>query len=262
MIEPYVPTGRPRARRRGCLLKGCLTIFIVVMLMGVIIGGAGTYIYYGIAPFLTQDAVSVRIYPATDAQYQEVLARILPFNEAVAAGTRATLDLSAEDLDILIARDPAWADLRAKLYMALDHDDDLMADVSTPTDESDNNQVQLFFNGRLVLGASIAGGEFTAVMRRIETLSGKPLPALLARFITSPGFAQSFDEAINVRIKDNPRVAGYLAKLRTATIEHHRIHVISAGQPVPAPQPSPPAAATPSPGVSPPGPVAPLAGPA
>jgi hypothetical protein len=248
MNEDDIPASRPRARKRGCVLKGCLVLFIVVMLMGVIMGTVGTYLYYGFAPFLTPEPAPIRIYPATDAQYQAVLAKVRPFSQAIEAGVEAPLELTADDLDILIARDPAWADLRGKLYLAIVNNE-LVADVSTRADEEDNSQVQLFFNGRFFLRASIAGGEFTAVMRRLETLSGKPLPSLLARCVASPGFAQSWDESINRRIKDNSYLARYLSRLRTATIEHSRILVISAGTPAPAP--TPPPAATPAPAASP-----------
>jgi hypothetical protein len=235
MNEDYVPPSRPRARKRGCVLKGCLVLFIVVMLMGVILGSVLLYIYHGFAPFLSQEPAHVRIYPATDAQYQAVLAKVRPFNQAIAAGAEAPLELTADDLDILIARDPAWADLRGKLYIAITNNE-LVADVTTRADDEDNSQVQLFFNGRFFLGASIAGGEFTAVIQRLETLSGQPLPSLLARCVASPGFAQAWDESINRRIKDNADLARYLSRLRTATIEHNRILVISAGAPAPAPE--------------------------
>ena len=238
MIEDpvAVPPYRPRARKRGCVLKGCLTLFIVMMLMGMIIGGIGTYVYYGFAPFLSQTPALIRVYPATDAQYQAVLAKVEPFNQAIAAGTQASLDVTADDLDILIARDPAWDDLRGKVYLGIANNE-LLADVSTSADESEHGQVQLFFNGRFTLGASVAGGEFTAVLHRIETLSGHPLPALLARCVTSSDFAVNFDDSINRRIQENTALAGYLTKLRTATIENNRIHVTSIGKPAPAPVP-------------------------
>jgi hypothetical protein len=246
MNEDPIPTSPPRARKRGCVLRGCLVIFIVVMLMGVIIGGAGTYIYYGFAPFLKQEPAPIRIYPATDAEYQAVLAKVAPFSRALEAGIEAPLEITAQELDILIARDPAWAELRGKLYLNIVNNE-LIADVSTPADEEENAQVQLFFNARLYLRASIAGGEFTAVMRRVETLSGQPLPSVLARCAASPGFAQSWDDSINRRIKDNSFLARYLSRLRTATIEKNRILVISAGQHVPPATPAPTASPSPSP---------------
>jgi hypothetical protein len=229
MNESDLAANRPRARKRGCVLKGCLVIFIVVMLMGVIFGGVCTYLYNGFRPFVSEEPVPIRVYPATDEQYQAVLAKVAPFNRALDAEKEAAVELTAEDLDILIARDPAWADLRGKLYLDIVNNE-LVADVCTRADEEDNTQVTLYFSGRFYLGASIAGGEFTAVMRRLETLSGRQLPSVLARCVTSPGFAQSFDDSINRRIKDNSFLARYLSRLRTATIEHNRILAVSNGE--------------------------------
>jgi hypothetical protein len=241
MNDADIPAGPPRARKRGCVLKGCLVIFIVVMLMGVIMGSFGTYLYYGFLPFFSPEPVPIRVYPATDAQYQAVLAKVAPFNRALETSMEKPLELTAEDLDILIARDPAWEDLRGKLYLTIVNNE-LVAEVSVPFNAQSGPQFPLFFNGRLTMGASIAGGEFTAVMRRMNTLSGRELTGMLARLATSPGFALSFDDTINRRIKDNSYLAPYLAKIRTAAIEHNRILVISAGEPPPAPSPTPVAA--------------------
>ena len=227
--EDDVVPARPRARKRGCVLKGCLVIFIVVMLMGVIFGGLCTYLYYGFRPFVSQEPAAIRIYPATADQYQAVLAKVAPFNRAIDKGEEAAVELTAQELDILIARDPAWADLRGKLYLDIVNNE-LVADVCTRANEEDNAAMLLYFNGRFFLGASIAGGEFTAVLRRLETLSGQQPPSVLARIVTSPGFAQSFDDSINRRIKDNSFLARYLSRLRTATIEHNHVIAISNGE--------------------------------
>jgi hypothetical protein len=258
MNENQIPASRPRARKRGCILKGCLVLFIVAMLLGIIIGGAGWYAYNGMAPFLKQQPAPIRVYPATDAQYQAVLAKVAPFNQALETGTAATLELTAEDLDILIARDPAWAELRGKLYLAIANNN-LVADVSTPANEDANTDMQLYFNARLILGASIAEGELTAVIRRIETLSGHPLSGVLARYATSPAFAQTFNDSINRRIQDNSYLARYIAKLRTASIEHNHILVTAAGHPAPAGTPAPAPTLTPTPGPTPAPPATPAA---
>ena len=217
MNEADLSAGPPRARKRGCVLKGCLVIFIVVMLMGVIMGSFGTYLYYGFQPFLSAEPVPIRVYPATEAQYQAVLAKVAPFNRALETAMEKPLEVTAEDLDILIARDPAWADLRGKVYLSI-VDNELVAEVSVPFNAQPAPQFPLYFSGRLTLGASIAGGEFTAVMRRLTTLSGHDLTGMLARLVTSPGFALSFDDTINRRIKDESYLAPYLAK------DPHRRH--------------------------------------
>ncbi len=230
MNDENIAPSRPRARKRGCVLKGCLVIVIVVMLMGVIFGVVGTYVYYGLRPFISQEPMPIRVYPATDEQYQAVLAKVAPFGRAIDTQKEAAVELTADELDILIARDPAWAEWRGKLYLAIVNNE-LVADVCTRADQDDSAQgVTLYFNGRFFLRASIAGGEFTAVLRRLETLSGQPLPNVLARCVTSAGFAQSFDDSVNRRIKDNSFLARYLSRLRTGTIEHNQIVAVSNGE--------------------------------
>ena len=163
MNEPYAPMpgysnqpGYPPPPRQGlgCFAKGCITLVIVVMLLGVLLGGVGWYVSRNVMAFVSPTPVPIRTFNATDAQYQDVIGRYTAFIEALNAGRAATLSLSADDLNTLIARDPGFKDVRGKLYFDI-KDGNLVAETSFPIPDNDNafrsRRQRGYFNGRAYL---------------------------------------------------------------------------------------------------------------
>jgi hypothetical protein len=239
------PPFKPRGPGPGCFLKGCLTLFIVFMVMGVIIGSLGYYVYSAALPFMSVEPGHIRVSPATDEQYQALIERLRPFNDALEAGHAATVELSADDLNVLIARDPQFADVRGHLYVSIVNGR-LMADVTTPISEVEGNGPKAYFSGRLAVDASVIDGDLAVVLRHVEGLDGRPLPPLIERFVTSGGFVQTFEQSVRDRVQAEGHFSGLMERIKTARIEHNRILVTCGDQPPAEPTP---AAATPNPGV-------------
>ena len=70
----------------GCFAKGCITVVVVVMLLGLLARRAGWYVFRNFTPFVSPTPVAIRTYPATDAQYQDVIGRYTDFIKALNAG--------------------------------------------------------------------------------------------------------------------------------------------------------------------------------
>jgi hypothetical protein len=245
--EPTPPPFRPRGPGPGCFLKGCLTLFIVFMVMGVIIGSVGYYVYSAALPFMSEDPGRIRVSPATPEQYQSLIERLRPFSEALETGHAATAELTADDLNTLIARDPQLEDLRGRLYFSIVNER-LAVDVSTPVNDVEVNGPKVFFTGRLTVDASIVDGDLTVVLRNVEGLNGKPLPPLIERFVTGGGFVQNFEQGVRDRIQAQGQLPALMDRIKTARIENNHI-LVTCGEQAPAAEPPPSATPTPNPGV-------------
>ncbi len=236
------PPPPSRTSGLGCFAKGCLTVIIVAMLLGVMLGGAGWYLWRNITPFVSQTPETVRIFPATDAQYQAVQAKIAPFVQAANAGQAATLTLSADEFNTLVARDPAYAHLRGRLYLTIDHNE-LSADESLPINSASSGQQQVYFNGRIFFDASFAGGDFALVLRRLEPLNGGPSPSMVTWLISHPDFSRSFSRGFNESFHDalskhNPAAEALIDRLHTIIVKDNQIVITtqaSSETPVAAP---------------------------
>ena len=246
---PFPPSGYspgpgypPPARRQGlgCFAVGCIVMVAVCLLLIGGVGGLGWYAYRVVRPFVGTRPVAIRIYPATAAQYSGVVDRFHTFLAALDATHRATLVLTADDLNTLVARAPEEAALRGRAYFSIVNNQ-LVCEASFPLRSRQNGLAgpQVYYvSGCLYLSASFADGEFTFVSNRLDTVDGKPAPALLTALVENPSFSRGFTQSVNdgfrKKLDQNPAASAFVAKIRSINIQDNRIVITAAdGQSAP-----------------------------
>ncbi len=258
MNDPYpppYPSSQPppivrRKKGLGCFATGCLIVLIVVMLAGVGIGSLSYVIYHGGEAYLSEKRTPARIVEASDEQYQAVLNKLAPFGQAMNEGRAATLEITPDELNVLIARSPQAEPLRGQLFLAATGER-ITADVSSPLNADAR---QAFFNGRATLDGSYASNGFAVALRHLEPLGGQS-DTLFSRFINSPTMLAAFSQQISRSLNDgvrkqsasDPILADILRKLRTIIVHDGKFVVTldappGSGSPTPAVKPTPVAA--------------------
>ena len=239
MYEYGSPSYPPPPTRRaglGCFTKGCLSTLTVLLLLGLLFGVLFWYVARGLAPFLSPQAALVRVYNATDEQYLAVREKVDPFIDAARAGQPATLSLSADELNTLVARDPLFDPLRGKAYFSIGKDQ-LCADTSFQVNQEMESMAQgpVYFRGRVIFYASYAGGDFTVVLRRLEPLGGGPMPDLAGWFIEHHDFVFGVTREINEEFHEilhqRPPLADFLSHVRRVIVKDDQIVLTAAGGP-------------------------------
>ena len=229
----YLPPPAP-GPSVGCFAKGCLTITAVSIVLLVMFGCFGWYVMRGLQPYLSQQPAEVRVYPATDTQYQTLEARIRAFVQTVKGGHHATLTLTADELNILVARDPQYALLRGKAYLAIAHDQ-ICAETSTLLNEHAPEPQRFYFHGRVVFDASFSSGDFTVLLRRIEPLNGGPAPAMVTWALSQPNFSSNFNEGFNESFHDairkNPGSSAFFDRLNTIIVKDNQLVITALDDP-------------------------------
>ena len=263
MNQPYAPPpgypnqpGYPPPPRQGmgCFAKGCITLVVVIMLLGLLVGVLGWFTFRNFTTFLSPTPVAIRTYPATDAQYRDVVARYTEFIKALNEGRAATFALSADDLNTLIARDPEFKDVRGKMYMSIEKDE-VIAEASFPIPEDSRRPgrggaARGYFNGRMRFAASYSGGELTLFIRKIESMNGDPMSDLMLSFLNKMDFSKLFNESMRDERRKGTAWAEAMTKLQKVVIENEHIVATAvegtpATNPVPTPAQSPAPVATP-----------------
>lgn len=264
MNEPYAPApgysnqpGYPPPQRQGmgCFAKGCITVVILILVLGLLIGGVGWYTFRNITAFVSPTPVAIKTYPATEAQYKEVIARYTAFIQALNAGKASTLTLSADDLNTLIARDPEFKDIRGKVYMSIEKDE-IVAETSflIPEDSKrpgSGGTSRGYFNGRARFAASFSAGELTFYVRKIESMDGKPMSDLMLSFLNKADLiAQGFNNAMHDERRKGTAWAEAMSRVDKMVVENGHIVVTAtegttASNPIPLPGESPAPVATP-----------------
>ena len=220
-LPPQITT-RPRGGL-GCFTKGCLLTIIVLMVIGIGIGTFGWFFYKSGQAFFTDQQVTTRVATPTDEQYQAVLAKLQPFGEAMNAGRAATVELTADDVNTLIARTPQLAPLRGQAFVEIVKGQ-LIADLSVPM--TDPGPTQYFINARTIADASFAGGQLAFALRHAVPLQGELKDGLMPSMLHNPSFLQSYSQKLtddlNVRLREmtrnDPMLADTLSKLRTVVL--------------------------------------------
>ena len=232
------PTVSANQRRGGlgCFTKGCLLTIIVLMLLGVGLGTFAWFFYKSGQAFFTDQPVATRAATPTDEQYQAVLTRLQPFSQAMAEGRAESVELTADDLNTLIARAPQLAPLRGQAFVEIVKGQ-MIADISFPV--TDPGPTQYFINARTTLDASFAGGKFTFALRNAVPLRGELKDGLLLTMLRNPTFMQSYSQKLtddfNARFRDamrrDPSLAEVVSRLRTVVLKDNLLVATSIQRP-------------------------------
>jgi len=102
----YVP---PKKRGMGCFGCGCLILVLLVIIAVGVIAGIGYMGYTGVVGITSPTPAAVPSFQATDDVYNSARQKLADFDHDVKNHQAATIQLSADEINALIARSPEIA---------------------------------------------------------------------------------------------------------------------------------------------------------
>lgn len=172
----------PPKRGLGCFARGCLILVVFAIVLGIACF-AGMYwgfhrhsaIMHGLywlakAQAIGQTPVPIPEFTASDAQIQSVHERCEDFEQKARAGQPAELELTADDLNTLIATNQ---DARGKVFASIDGDR-LRCQASVPVGELIGRS-GYYFNGDITVELRGAESLDNPQLSGI-TVNGQPVP--------------------------------------------------------------------------------------
>lgn len=172
----------PRRRGLGCFGRGCLVLVVFAIVLAIACL-AGMYwgfqrhsaIFHGLywltkAKAIAQTAVPVPEFTASDAQIQSVHERCVDFEQKARAGQSAELELTADDINTLIA---TKEETRGKIFVSIDGDR-LRCQASVPLGEL-MGRSGYYFNGDIMVELKNAESLENPQLNRI-IVNGEPVP--------------------------------------------------------------------------------------
>ena len=199
IAPPPVTPASEEAKRRGCFFYGCITVLIVMVLVGIAFFFAVRYGLNKIASIVEQytETTPMTLPPVqiSPTDYEQLDKRVTAFADAVNA-RKATLPLvlTGGDINALIANNPAWKALKGKVYVTIEGDQ-IKGKVSIPMD--DLAQVPLlsrlkgrYLNGSAAFKAALANGVLVVTLQSLEAKGQSPSPQVMAQ-LKSVNFAQN-----------------------------------------------------------------------
>ena len=206
----------PKKRGGGCFAWGCTAVLVVLLLIVGLLTAISYLGYHKISNLTSSQPITVETFDGGDAVYQAAIQKTNTFDQAVQQGQPATLELSADEINTLIARDPDFAknQIHASVTMTADHGD---LQLSLPTNlipyglikdrylnvEADFTPVFDPANKTLNFNLhtfKFAGG--TVPPEQLPTVQNNLNPLLNTQLQNSPDAKRLLDHAQSIEIRD------------------------------------------------------------
>ncbi len=224
----------------GCMAKGCLILLAVLLLIGGIAGFAAYTLYQ---KYTSATPANIPLPPATAEQNEAIQQRIAAFGQALTKGEPAELQLSADDINTMIAVDPKWKEVKGHFRVRIENNQ-LYGEASAPLDKIAGLSGR-YFNGTLGITPAMENGSVQFIIHSMEVNGNQFSPQFVKS--VNDGFQQSMRD----QMRQDPKVAEAFQKLKTIKIADNKLVVQTAafsGSSAPAPAPKPkPAVVTPEP---------------
>ena len=199
IASPHVTPASEPDKRRGCFFYGCITLLIVMLLVGIAFFFAVRYGLNKIATIVEQYTETTPMtLPAVQmsaTDYEQLDKRVTAFADAVNA-RKATppLVLTGDEINALIANNPAWKGLKGKVYVTIEGDQ-IKGKVSIPMDELAHapglsRLKGRYLNGSAALKVALANAVLVVTIQSLEAKGQSPSPPVMARLQTI-NFAQN-----------------------------------------------------------------------
>lgn len=205
---PPVPAPRPRKRRWwlvALVVLGLMVALLVVSLLGIFWLARSTMLRY-----TDTNAVPLPKVTASAESGAKVQARLVKFFEALKGNQPLEpLELTADDLNMLIAAGSRKNPLKDRLYVTID-EQGLHGDFSVPLGNGAPGPLQgRFLNGRGDLKVVFQDGELRVWVDNLSA-HGRPVPKLLANQLSKRNLAEG--------LLNNPDAYNTLQQLESIAI--------------------------------------------
>jgi hypothetical protein len=219
-ISTTPPPAPPKKRGMGCLGCGCLILALLVLLFFGLAGGALYMGYTKIVGLTSTTPATVPSFDGGDDVYNSAQEKIRGFGHDVENHQAATIQLSADELNTLIARNPAFIQQKVQLFVTLTNDQ-AQVQGSIPT----NVLIQGILKGRCLnfdttfsLGFNpdtksldltlhhLQIGDQTSPQNLLPTMQAELTPFLNMELQKNPETKNFLDQAKSIEIKDGELV--------------------------------------------------------
>jgi hypothetical protein len=105
-VATSLPPPRGTKKGLGCFGCGCLVIVLLVILFGGLMGGGGYVAYQAIEKVTSPAASAIPVIDRGDAVFNGARQKMTDFNHAVQNHQTASLHLTADEINTILARNP------------------------------------------------------------------------------------------------------------------------------------------------------------
>jgi hypothetical protein len=216
---PPAPSGM------GCFAKGCLTLVVVLVVLGVVlIGGALFFVNRGVNMFTATAPAQIQTRPATPTELQLAKAKLDSLRSAIRNRVETTIEFTADDVNALLQNEPEFRDARNHARIAIANSI-VSLDVSAPLDSAQWSRLKgRWFNGNIQFGFSYVDDNFNFDVRSAEA-NGYQFPRVLLTAEFMQSFNRSFNDSFHRESAKRGDASDLWRNIRMATVQNDRLIV-------------------------------------
>jgi hypothetical protein len=113
------PPAPPKKRGLGCFGCGCLILALLAVLFLALVMSGGYVLYSKVVALTSLVPLAVPSFDGGDEMYNSARQKVVEFDQDLRDHQSATLQLSGDEINTLIARDPRFAKNKILLYVTL-----------------------------------------------------------------------------------------------------------------------------------------------
>ncbi len=226
--QPYYspqpqPAYQPPPRKSGCSCTGlgcgfgCLLAVVLCVAAVIGLGIAGKkWVESKVDQYTSYESVPVEAPQATPEQIATAVSKIEAFRNGMEGGTPVPLDLTGEELNLVLWNHPEFSQLAGKAEVGIE-DDRLRAKISVPIDELPLPEGAIadmlkgkYFNGEIGVRMGMVSGQPALYLDSLS-VNGTPVPEmfmsglrsqnLLEEALKNPEASASFDRIEDIRVE-------------------------------------------------------------
>jgi hypothetical protein len=217
--QPPVPSGM------GCFAKGCLSLVIAAVVLGVVLIGGGLFVVNrGINMFTATEPAQIQIRPATPTELQLAKAKLDSLRSAIRNRVETTIEFTADDVNALLQNEPEFREARNHARVAIANSI-VSLDVSAPLASAQWSRLkERWFNGNIQFGFSYLDDNFNFDVRSAEANGYQfPRALLTAEFVHS--FNRSFNDSFRRESARRGDASDLWRHIRMATVQNDKLIV-------------------------------------
>jgi hypothetical protein len=204
--------------RRGCIFYGCITgLVLLALILGALMVGLH-YVKKLVNRYTDTQPMELPTVQMTPGEMDQVKQRFEAFQQAVRDQRPAPpLELTADEVNALIACGPDRQALKGKVYVSLDGDK-LKGEVSVPLPRVGWGVFQgRYLNGSATFNLSFRNGALSVAPQTI-VVKGKPLPEVFMQEIRKQNLA--------TQSTDDPGAAAVLRGLEDIQVKDGKLVIV------------------------------------
>jgi hypothetical protein len=218
-ISTAPPPAPPKKRGLGCFGCGCLILALLVILFLSLVGGSCYFGYQKVVGITSTTPSAIPSFDGGDDVYNAAQQKVSAFGHDVVNHQATTIELSADEINTLIARNPDLIQPPPHLFVTL-VDDRAQVQGSIPTDAL----TQGFLKGRYVNFDAAFGLSFNSDTKGLDLtlhhlqIDNQTMPQNLL-----PTLQAEFTPLLNMELQQYPPAKNLLQQAKAITIQNGQL---------------------------------------